>query len=118
MNYGETVSAAGALTFGTGAGIAQFGVTTADPVVAEYGTFVSGQGVAMASAGGIISLGGLLTKGAGAVFAIFAGNGQPARQTALELVQGLIDNRMGWPPGVPSPLAPVTNSLAGENPCP
>lgn len=118
MNDGEHISETGFGITVSGQVVAGFGAVTGDPVVAGAGEFASLGGVGMAAAGGLVSLGGLITRGVGSTVDMFVGNTQPIQQTAVEGLQKLGNNAVGWPEGAPSPFGPLAKGLEGSNPCP
>lgn len=118
MDNGEHIAETGFAIAGSGQVIAGAGVVTADPVMAGAGEFVSGAGMSMASAGGWVTLGGLVVRGLGSALDMFVGNTQPIQKTAVEGLQNLGNKAVGWPEGAPSPFEPLARRLEGSNPCP
>jgi hypothetical protein len=118
MDDGNTLMQAGFMTAGSGVIIAAAGGGGANPAADLLGgAFITGGGALTAL--GTINWGlGYAVKGVGALLSAALGNTQPMKSTIVQGAQSGLEDRLGIPPGAPSPLDPLGEKLAGTNPCP
>lgn len=117
MDDGNALMQAGFGAAGSGAIIVVAGGAGANPAAdALGGSFMIGGG-AVTALGGINWGLGLLVKSAGALLSSALGNSQPLRSAFVQGAQSVLEDQAGLPPGAPSPLDPITENVAGTNPC-
>jgi hypothetical protein len=110
-NNGANTATLGFATASTGIGITLLGQP-------ELGVpFLIG-GDAVASFGGLVELAGLGSHAIGGLVLAFNGNSQPLGSAAAHGAQMAADKLSKFPDGAPSPYEPLTNAIAGSNPCP
>ena len=126
VRTGNSVTSFGNVTSTVGNTAAVDGIVVSAFGAPEVGAPVAALGIAVSGAGTLVSYAGIGLQAAGGLILNQLGNSQPGRSALLQIGAASVDagidavnDRLGVPsPPLPSPLDPVVDRLAGENPCP